>query len=109
MTVQSFNFRNYHNVFHRIDRDKECIMFDDAHVLNMIIDAFLPYNQVSQMGGFEEAVDSFKSSAKMGHLEGVGTIIILMGLTDDTLEAIQSESSTSNRLLKWVTWKVLGL
>ena len=57
------------NVFHRID--KECCMFDDPHVLSVIIDTFLPDNQMSlsrQMGEFEKAVDSFKSSVKLGHL-----------------------------------------
>ena len=45
-------------------------MFDDPHVLSVIIDTFLPDNQVlsSQMGEFKKAVDSFKSSAKMGYL-----------------------------------------
>ena len=58
----------WENVFHRVD--KECSMFDDPHVLNVIIDAFLPDNQVLsiQMRDFEKAIDSFKSSAKMGHL-----------------------------------------
>ena len=56
------------NVFHRLD--EECCMFDDPHVLSDIIDIFLPDNQVlsRQMGEFEKAVDSFKSSAQMGHL-----------------------------------------
>ena len=59
---------SWENVFHRVD--KECSMFDDPHVLNVIIDAFLPDNQVLsiQMKDFEKAIDSFKSSAKMGHL-----------------------------------------
>ena len=56
------------NVFHRLD--EECCIFDDPHVLNVIIDIFLSDNQVlsKQMGEFEKAVDSFKSSAEIGHL-----------------------------------------
>ena len=44
-------------------------MFDDPHVLSFIIDAFLSVlsNQLL-VGEFEKAVDSFKSSAEMGHL-----------------------------------------
>ncbi len=59
---------SWENVFHRVD--KECSMFDDPHILNVITDTFIPDNQVlsRQMGEFEKAVDSFKSSAKMGHL-----------------------------------------
>ena len=62
------NEATWENVFHRLD--EECSMFDDPHVLNFIIDAFLSDNKVlsNQLGEFEKAVDSFKSSAKMGHL-----------------------------------------
>ena len=58
----------WENVFHRVD--KECSIFDNPHVLSDIIKTFLPNNQVlsRQMGDFKKAVDSFKSSAKMGHL-----------------------------------------
>ena len=58
----------WENVFHRVD--KECSMFDDPHVLSVITDIFLPNNQVlsRQMGEFEKAVNSFKSSAELGHL-----------------------------------------
>ena len=58
----------WENVFHRVI--KECSMFDDPHVLRVIIDTFLSDNQVlsRQMREFEKAIDSFKSSAKMGHL-----------------------------------------
>ena len=56
------------NVFHRLD--EECSIFDDPHVLSVIVDIFLPDNQVlsKQMGEFEKAVDNFKSSTEMGHL-----------------------------------------
>ena len=62
------NEATWENVFHRLD--EECSMFDDPHVLSVIIDTILPDNQVlsRQMEEFEKAVDSFKSSAKMGHL-----------------------------------------
>ena len=55
-------------MFHRLD--EECCIFDDPHVLNVIIDIFLSDNQVlsRQIRQFEKAIDSFKSSAKMGHL-----------------------------------------
>ena len=58
----------WENVFHRVI--KECSMFDDPHVLRVIIDTFLSDNQVlsRQMREFEKEIDSFKSSAKMGHL-----------------------------------------
>ena len=62
------NEATWENVFHRLD--EEFSIFDDPHVLSDIIDTFLPDNQVlsRQMGEFEKAVDSFKSSAEMGHL-----------------------------------------
>ena len=62
------NEATWRNVFHRLD--EECSMFDDPHVLNFISDIFLSDNQVlsRQMGEFEKAVDSFKSSAKMCYL-----------------------------------------
>ena len=58
----------WENVFHRLD--EECCMFDDPHVLSVIIDTFLPDNQVlsRQIREFEKSVDIFKSSAKMDHL-----------------------------------------
>ena len=62
------NEATWENLFLRLD--EECCMFDDPHVLSVIIDKFLSDDQVlsRQMGEFEKAVDSFKSSAKMGHL-----------------------------------------
>ena len=62
------NEATWGNVFHRLD--EECSMFDDPHVLNFISDIFLSDDQVlsRQMGEFEKAVDSFKSSAKMCYL-----------------------------------------
>ncbi len=58
----------WHNVFHRLN--KETPMFEYPHVLSVIVDTFLSDNQVlsRQMGEFEKAVDSFKSSAEMCHL-----------------------------------------
>ena len=62
------NEATWENVFHRLD--EQCSMFDDPHILSLIVDTFLPSNQLLsiQMGEFEKAVDSLKSSAKMGHL-----------------------------------------
>ena len=62
------NEATWENVFHRLD--EECSMFDDPHILSLIIDTFLSRNQLLsiQMGEFEKAVDSLKSSAEMGHL-----------------------------------------
>ena len=62
------NEATWKNVFHRLD--DECSMFDDPHVLSVISDIFLSDNQVlsRQMGEFENALDSFKSSTEMGHL-----------------------------------------
>ncbi len=58
----------WEKVFHKVD--KEASMFDDSHVLSFIIKTFLPDNQVlsRQMGEFQEAVGSFKSSAEIRHL-----------------------------------------
>ncbi len=58
----------WEKVFHRLDEEHS--MFDDPHVLSVIIDTFLPDNQVCsrQMKRFEKAVNSFKSSAKMCYL-----------------------------------------
>ena len=62
------NEATWENLFLRLD--EECCMFDNPHVLSVIIDKFLSDNQVlsKQMGEFDKAVDSFKSSAKMDHL-----------------------------------------
>ncbi len=58
----------WENVFHRLDDD--CSLFDDPHVLSVIVDTFLSDNQAlsRQMRDFLEAVDSFKSSAKLNDL-----------------------------------------
>ncbi len=59
----------WENVFHRVV--KESSMFDDPHVLSVIIDTFLPDNHQAlsrQMRDFAKAVDTFKSPAKLGHL-----------------------------------------
>ena len=58
----------WENVFHRVV--KESSIFDDPHVLSVIVDTFLLDNQALsiQMRDFAKAVDTFKSSAKLGHL-----------------------------------------
>ncbi len=59
----------WENVFHRVVNESS--MFDDPHVLSVIIDTFLLDNHQAlsiQMKDFAKAVDTFNSSAKLGHL-----------------------------------------
>ena len=62
------NEATWENVFHRLD--EECSMFDDPHVLRIIIHTFLSKNRAfsKKMKELEKAINTFKSSAEIGHL-----------------------------------------